>query len=98
MSAQSPMPPSARRAGLDALGAVLRRHNPGLAVVFELEADDRVHNPATRQINGTLAAPQDTDAPGDRIDVAATPPRAADHHTVQEAGEDLPAIIDGKAT
>ncbi len=97
MSAQAPMPPSARRAGLDALAAVLRRRHPGLDVIFEVEAHDLVHDPTTRKIDRTLTTPQDTDTPLDRIDVAATATGAADHHAVEEAGEDLPAIIDREA-
>lgn len=97
MSGQTSMPPSARRAGLDALRAVLRRRNPGLDVVFELEGDDRVDDPLTREIPRPLTTPEDAGPALDRVDVTPTPTRPANHDAVDEPGEDLPGLVHGEA-
>jgi hypothetical protein len=51
-------PEQARRSGLEALRAVLRRRHPGFDVVFvEVERDDGVDNAAAGEVVGCLPAP-----------------------------------------
>ena len=94
---QRPMPADARRSGLDVLRAVLRRRHPGYDVIIEVETDDRVHDTATREIRGTLPAPQHPDSTVHRIDVAATTLGGPHHDAVDEAAEDLPPLVDREA-
>lgn len=91
------MPESARRSGLDALRGVLRRRNPGFDVVFgEVEGADLVDDPAPGEIVGSLTTPEDAGAVGSRIDVDAAAPRLPDEQAVDEAGENLAAIVSGE--
>ncbi len=93
MNTQAPMPSQARRSGLDAFRAVLRRRHPGLDVVFDLERDDRVHDPAAGEVGRPLTPPQDTGPLLDRVGVAPTTGAAPDEHAVDESGEYLPPLV-----
>ena len=94
MTAQPSMTPDARRGGLEALRAVVRRNNPGfdLAIV-EVEGADRVNDPAPRKIAGPLPAPEDPRPGLDRIDVSPATNGATDEHAIEEAGQDLPTVV-----
>jgi hypothetical protein len=96
VSAPRAMSHEARRAGLEALRAVLRRRHPGFDVVFELEGDDRVHNSATGKIGGALSPPKDSGTTSDGIDVAAAAARGTNHHAVDEPAEHFPALVDAE--
>jgi len=91
----TPMPEYARRSGLEVLRRALRRHHPGFDVRFiEGERGDGGAVALTRQIGGSLAAPEDARAVAHRVDVAAATSGAPDHHRVDEPAEHLPPIID----
>jgi hypothetical protein len=93
---QQAMSAHARRNGLEALRAVLRRHNPGFDAVFEIERGDRAGDTAAREVGGCLASPEDASAVGDRVDIAAPPTRPAHDHAVDEPGEDFAPIVGGE--
>lgn len=90
------MPSYARQAGLEALRAVLRRHHPGLDVIFELEREDGAHDTPAREIRGSLTAPQDSRPVSDGVDVPAAALRAADHNGVDETCQDLSPVRHGE--
>src|ERR1019366_1564961 len=79
---QRPMSTEARRSGLEALRAVLRRRNPGFDVVFKLEADDLVHDSPFREVDRSLPTPEDARSPLDGVHVAATAAGRPDHDRV----------------
>ena len=91
---QRPMSASARESGLDAFRAVLRRRNPGFDVIFEDKGVDLVDHPAPGEVGGCFAAPQDSSAALDGIDVTAAAAGPAYERGVDEAGENLSTIAD----
>ena len=65
------IPPQAKRSGLDARRAVLRRNNPGFDAIIEIERDDLARDASAGEVGRGLATPQDPHAGLDRVDVAA---------------------------
>lgn len=88
----SRMPAHARTSGLETFRAVLRRHNPGFDVIFEIEGDDRTDDALPRKVGRGFTAPQDADPLLNRIDVSAPPIRAANHDRVDEPDKNLTSV------
>lgn len=96
MSLQRPMTLDARRSGLDAFRAVLRRRNPGTDVVFKLERHDRVDDPTTGEIGRALTTPEDPDTVGDGFAVAPAAAVSPNEHRIDEPADDLTALVEGE--
>jgi hypothetical protein len=90
------MTPHAKRAGLETLAAVLRRRHPGFDIVVEVEGDNGVSHPRTRQVGRRLATPQDAEAVLERVGVAPPASRTTNNNSVNEAGEHFPTVTLGE--
>lgn len=97
VSGQRPMPSQARRSGLEALRAVLRRRNPGFDVIFaEVERSNLIDDATAGEVGGGLPAPEDADAALNRVNVSPPAAGLADENAVEEAGENLPPVVGGE--